>query len=125
MADAREEFTGAGGIAALWTGVLGPPLLALLALEVNYALVDWACTRDASWVLHAVAALLFLLALATGGLAWRTWRRAGEYEPGEGAGVVPRSRFLAMLGVMISPFFALVIVGIWLPNLIVGPCMRH
>jgi hypothetical protein len=56
-------------------------------------------------------------------VAWREWRRAGEEAPDEGAGTLPRSRFMTAMGLLASPFFALVIVAQWVAVLFLNPCM--
>lgn len=116
-------FREPGGIAALWFAVLAGPIAWMLGLNLDYALVRVACARSTMLPLHLVSLLTLVLALAGGWIAWREWRRAGEEWPGEGAGTLPRSRFMVVLGLMGAPFFALVILAQWVSKLFLNPCM--
>jgi hypothetical protein len=73
--------------------------------------------------LHLVSLGALLLALGGGAVAWREWRRAGSEWPGEGSGPLVRSRFMAVIGVLASAFFTLVIVAQWIAQLFLNPCM--
>jgi len=118
------DSTNAAGLLALWVGVLGPPLAYLCNHLFTYMMVSWSCATQTRWTLHLVPLLTLIIALAAGALAWRNWKRAGREWPGSGAGVIPRSRFLAMLGMMLSAFFALLILAQWVPIFILAPCTR-
>jgi hypothetical protein len=108
----------------LWAGVLAGPLATLVQLQVNYALVLWACGAGREWALHLVSLLALLATVAGGLLSWRNRRRAGGGWEDEGAGVVPRSRFMAVVGVLISALTALVVIAQWIPVFVYGPCER-
>jgi len=124
-AKAAEDFKKGAGPGRLLAGVLAGPLAMLVQLQVNYALVNWAC--DAArweWALHLVALLALLVTAGAGLLSWHNWRRAGGVWEDEGAGVIPRSRFLAAVGILISALLSLVIIAQWIPVFIHGPCQR-
>lgn len=126
MAETAEtggRFREPGGIAALWFAVLAGPLAWMLGLNAQYGLVRVACDERSLLLLHAVSLLTLLLALAGGLVARREWRRAGGEWPGEAGGTLPRSRFMAVLGLLASGFFALTIVAQWVTNLFLDPCM--
>ena len=122
--DVVKDFKEGAAPAALWAGVLAGPLATLTQLQVNYALVLWACGAGSEWALHLVALLALLVTVAAGLLSWRNWRRAGGSWEDEGAGIVPRSRFMAAVGVLISAFIVLVVVAQWIPIFVYGPCER-
>lgn len=122
--DAIKDFKEGAAPAALWAGVLAGPLATLTQLQVNYALVLWACGARREWALHLVSLLALLVAVAAGLLSWRNWRRAGGGWEAEGAGVVPRSRFMAVVGVLISVLAALVVVAQWIAIFFYDPCER-
>jgi hypothetical protein len=122
--DAVKDFKEGAAPAALWAGVLAGPLATLTQLQVNYALVLWACGAGREWALHLVALLALLVTVGGGLLSWRNWRRAGSGWEDDGAGVVPRSRFMAAVGVLISALIALVVVAQWIPIFVYGPCER-
>jgi hypothetical protein len=107
---------------ALWTGVLGGPVVWLLSFEANFALAPWACTFDAKLALYIVSVVALVSAAASGLLAWRQWKDLGQEWPGEGGGVLPRSRIMAIGGVLLSAMFFLVILAQALPEIILGAC---
>ena len=124
-AQAAEDFKQGAGPGALWAGVLAGPTAMLAQLEVNYALVNWACGA-ARWelALHLVSLLALVVTVGAGLLSWRNWRRAGGGWEDEGAGVMPRSRFMAAVGILISALFSLVIIAQWISIFVHGPCER-
>jgi hypothetical protein len=122
--DAVKDFKEGAAPAALWAGVLAGPLATLTQLQVNYALVLWACGTGREWALHLAALSALLVTVAAGLLSWRNWRRAGAGWEDDGAGVVPRSRFMAAVGVLISALIALVVIAQWIPIFVYGPCER-
>jgi len=108
--------------AALSWGLLAGVLAWKLQLMVNYALIPYACWRDASILIHAASLLTFLTALTGAVVAWRSWQRTGTELQLELHGVRGRARFMAVSGIVLSLYFALLILGQWLPNLIIGAC---
>lgn len=118
------EFKEGAGPASLWAGALAGPLAALTQLQVNYALVRWACDRGIEWSLHVVALVALLVTLAAALLSWRNWWRAGGGFEDGGAGVLPRSRFMALVGLMLGLLSALVVVAQWIPVFLYNPCDR-
>lgn len=123
--EAVEDFKEGVGPGLLIAGVLVGPMAMLIELQVNYALVPWACARpEREWALHAVSLLTLLITIAAGLISWRNWKRTGARWEDEGAGVVPRSRFLSALGILISTLLALVVIAQWIAVFVYGPCQR-
>ena len=123
--ETAENFKEGAGPLALWAGVLAGPLAALTQLQTNYALVLWACGAGGQeWPLHLVSLLALLVTLGAGLLSWRNWRLAGAEWRDDGAGVMPRSRFMAAVGILISIHTALVVIALWVPIFVYGPCQR-
>ncbi|HEX5575147.1 MAG TPA: hypothetical protein VFX42_04680 [Gemmatimonadales bacterium] len=121
-ADPRTDVPDAPEIRNLWIGVLLPPIVFLIDLEVAYALVPTACSirnRLPVHLVHLASLLLMLFAWAT---AWRCWKATGAIWPAEEGGPLARSRFMAGLGLLLSGFVALVIVAMWIPSFILDPC---
>jgi hypothetical protein len=118
------DLKGGRRAAELWLGVLLPPLAVLSQLECNYALVLWACRTGREWPLHLVSLLALLVTLFALLLSHRNWRRLGASWEVEGAGAIPRSRYMAVVGLLISLLMSLVIVAQWIPVFIYGPCQR-
>jgi hypothetical protein len=117
--------------------VLGP-LAVLLNLQIKYLLVQtWACKSAWSPVaLHAVALLMLLVSLGAGLLALREWRGAGKvgaseghaplsrWDPGDLGGREGRTRVNAAMGLGLSAMSAVIIVAMWLPHFVLGPCQQ-
>jgi hypothetical protein len=119
---AEKEFNKAGCILSLWTGMLAAPFAFLLNLQISYMLVPWVCVTGQLFWLHLAGALTLLLALAGGFLAWRNWKKSGQEWRSHERSVESRSRFMAILGLMMSGLFSLIILAQWIANLIIGPC---
>lgn len=111
-----------GRIAALWTGVVLPPVAFLLNLSVGYAFVTRSCGRGDQLLIQLTHVACLLLALGGTWAAWRVWRAEGAEWPGQGGGTVGRTRFLAGLGLLTGAMFTLVIVAQWLPGFLLSPC---
>ncbi|MFL6354762.1 MAG: hypothetical protein ACJ74Z_23320 [Bryobacteraceae bacterium] len=107
---------------ALWTGVLAGPIVWLFSFEAKFALVPWACIFQAKLALHIVSLLALALAAGSGLLAWRQWNELGRELPGEGGGALPRSRIMAVGGVLLSSLFFLVILAQAIPEVLLGVC---
>jgi hypothetical protein len=124
MGDTEQAFFQHQGIGWLWFGILAGPLAFLLNLQLSYMLVQPVCVTAHHLVLHLVPVGALLLTAGGGVSAWRNWRRTGQTESSEAAGVLPRSRFLAGVGLLTSGLFIVVIVAQWLPNFILTACQR-
>lgn len=107
----------------LWLAFLVPPFAFLLALSA-YAMVPFVCDADQPAVLHGWMLLSLLVDVGAGVLGWRDWRLVGrdhaDDRPGEHAG----GRLLAVMSVLGSGFFALMIVAQWLAIGLVPNCIR-
>jgi hypothetical protein len=107
----------------LWLGILGPPLIWLLQFEFKYALA--ARTMPGARAAVIAASLVSLIAVGACGLtASRQHRLAAASPLDRFARTVPRTRFMAMLGVMSSGLFALLIIGQFLADLFIEPGLQ-
>ena len=122
--DTEQAFFLRHGIGWLWFGILAGPLAFLLNLQLSYMLVHPVCVMAPRIILHLVPAGALLLTASGGVSAWRNWQRTGQAESSQAGGVLPRSRFMAGVGLLTSGLFILVIVAQWLPNFILTPCQR-
>ena len=124
----------------LWTGILTGPILWFTHQQLCFTVVPWACDHGGVFWLHA-ATLLCLAGTAIAGLAASDYRRredtssteaerrAESIESEQAAGFYRtagehRVRFMAVLGVFSSLFFALMIIAQGIPNFIIDPCQR-
>ncbi len=128
---AEEHFTTGRGGAALWAGILLPPTAFLIAIEIAYLLVPWACEKGRHGVV-SLGLLPGLAILAVGAVsAWRARRRMGEglgdEFTGEGGDVAvdpapSRIRFMATVGLLSSGLFLLLLLSLAIPIAMLHPC---
>ncbi len=117
---ARAESSGT--LAALTTGVILPPLVWLVAFAVRYVLVEAACDLGWRWA-HVATTVTALVAVGVvAALVWRSWLAVGRGWPSAGGGAVPRTNFLAVVGLLTSGLFLLAVVAQELPALVMNPC---
>jgi hypothetical protein len=122
------SFDAVGRVAALWIGVLAGPVAWAALLETNYILSYVACEQRQTWMLH-LAAVVAVAAVAGG--AALTWRAAphglsyeGEGEPSTDPAdtALVCARFMAIGGLALCAWFALVIIAMEIPILVLKPC---
>lgn len=126
-----DERTGAPvASGTLWFGVLGAPVVWGARLVASYALVAPVCRGGGGLVLHLASAAALGVSLIALLVAWRSYQatRPAERPPAERAGpvdpwVLDRARFMAVLGLLMSAFFALVIVAEWSGVFVTDPCV--
>lgn len=119
---AEERFSEPREILMLWYGLLVGAGAWKLQLVVNYALVPYACWHDLSLLMHAASAATVLLAASGAWVAWGRWKETGVEDDSALGGPLGRSRFMAISGVVLSAFFVFLILGQWIPNLLLSPC---
>jgi hypothetical protein len=115
-AQERPEV-GDKGARALWFGLLAPSFLALLNLEISYALTPWACRTGDHFIMNASTAIILLADVIAGIGAARHLRRDWLEDT-----VLTRPAFMAVLGVLLSALGATVIIAQWLPNAFLSAC---
>ena len=112
-------------LAALWAGVLTGPLAWAALLQTNYVLSYVACEQRQSWMLHLSAAVALVLVLAAAIAAWLAAPALGS---GDDRGETPaetrhvRRRFMALAGLAMCAWFAIVILATEIPALVLHPC---
>ena len=110
-------------IGALWTANLLGPIAVLLTQESGYVLSEkTACARGLSWPLHLSFAIGLALALVATALGWREYRRWGQQLSMPAGDPEGRSRFMAVVGMLVSTISALAIIAMWSATVFVRPC---
>jgi hypothetical protein len=105
-----------------WVGMLLPAATFFTHLQVGYVLIPWSCTmRQEIWI-HVVGVASVILAALGTMAAWRTWMRGGHEVPGEGAGSLPRTRFLGAVGLGTGATFTLILFAQWIAAFFIGVC---
>jgi hypothetical protein len=120
----EEYFSQAAGVAWLWAGVLAGPVAWALSQQVMYLFATLDCSHGKDLALSPVILITLLLAAGGAFISWRNWQRVGKGMPDEGGGVMSRSRFMAVSGLLLSGFSVLVIIAEWLPVFFYRQCQR-
>ncbi|HEX6898403.1 MAG TPA: hypothetical protein VF789_01765 [Thermoanaerobaculia bacterium] len=106
----------------LWLGVLAGPLAWAAQLQINYALAPTACALGGKTFLHLVSLVAFLVAVAGAFVGWLWRRKLPEGSTEFGDAEASRARFMALSGMILGLFFALVIVALEIPNWTLRVC---
>jgi hypothetical protein len=107
----------------LWIGLLGGPLTWLIQFEINYILVRWACSTHQLSIFHIISGTFLILALATAMLSWFELKHfISDRNPNSNESITGMYRFMAILGILSSVLFGLLILSQAIPVLIIDPC---
>jgi hypothetical protein len=98
------------------------PAAALADLQMAYMLVAPSCEAGSRLPLHLVHAAMFAVALAGLACGLVVWRRSGAGALHTDGGRLARTRFLAVLGILLSALFAVVVVAQWVGDFVLSPC---
>ena len=118
-----EETKPAGSSIGLWAGMLGAPAAWATQLQVSYAFVPWTCLHGHRWVLHVSTGFFVAISLICGVACFMEWRQVGGGSAeGSAGGPTERSRFLAVVGLMVSAMFSLLILAQGTASFFLNPC---
>jgi hypothetical protein len=84
----------------------------------------WACGRNLHATMHIVPVLSLIVVFGAAFGGYLNWNAIGRGVEDEDATVRTRTRFLALLGITISDFSAIVILAQWFAIFMFDPCMR-
>ena len=121
----RASFDRAGRLLALWAGVLVGPLAWTAQLETNYVLSYVACEQRQTWMLHLSTGVALVLIAAAAFFAWRAAPPLDqdEHRAADSTRAANlRARFMALGGLALCAFFAIVVMATEIPALVLHPC---
>jgi hypothetical protein len=106
----------------LWAGIFAGPAALAADQLTSYALVKWTCAAGRQELLHLIA--VAALAIVAGGalVSWQALRHTPEDMPTDGGHPRQRARFMAILGLTVSAFFAMSIVALAIPTAVLDAC---
>lgn len=107
---------------APWIALTTGPLVCLVNQWLNFVFVPWVCGTSNYWVLHTTHLIALALIVWSGVLAHRVWQRTGGGASSEGPEVKSRDHFLGLVAMMTSALSATLVLGMWLPNFLLGAC---
>lgn len=112
----------AGAAFRLWIGMLLPPVVCAVQLQVLWLTTEYGCkANDFSW--NHVASIAAIIASVGGGLiSYREWRVTGGGTDEDEATPESRRRFMAIIGLLTAGLFTITIFALWLPTLMGVPC---
>ena len=110
------------GLVLLWTSMLAGPLAWGLNLQVGYALVKWACSREQAFVLTVVAVITFAATLAGAYLGWSCLLTVRAAADELGGRTIDRSYFMAVIAVGLNLLLALLIAVSSVHQFLLSPC---
>ncbi|HEX7180849.1 MAG TPA: hypothetical protein VF756_03340 [Thermoanaerobaculia bacterium] len=108
----------------LWAGMLAGPFAWALHQQVSYSLTQTLCLRGQQGFLHLVTVVALLICAGGALIAWRLWSQMPEVSTEHGDNRSSRIRFMALAGLVLCAFFALVIFAQEIPNWFLGPCVH-
>ncbi|HXT16135.1 MAG TPA: hypothetical protein VN706_10935 [Gemmatimonadaceae bacterium] len=119
-----RAFTRWPGLLSLALGWVLSPTVALINQELIYSTNMWACGRNQPAAMHVVPALCLIVTIGVAMTAYKDWKAAGGGVEEEAADVATRTRWMGLVGVVVSVFSALVILAQWAAIFVFDPCMR-
>lgn len=106
----------------LWLAMIGGPAAGMLMVWINYPLVERACLAGTRLWLHGSSLAFLAIAIAAALLSWRLYDRAGDFPLTE-SGVMPRNRFMALVGLFTAALAIIEITMQWIPVFFLGSCI--
>jgi hypothetical protein len=121
--DTRSRAADDGtNVPAQMLGVLLAPTAYLAGLQLAYQLVPHDCHVRNSTLGHLIHGATVLVCLGGTLIAWRVLRSAPAEVPEDEYGAQGRTRFLGLVGVLISALSTLVALAQWLAVFFLSPC---
>jgi hypothetical protein len=110
------------GLVLLWTSMLAGPAAWGLNLQVGYALVKWACSREAPYVLALVAAGALAITIAGLATGWSCLSKVRDSADEQGGREIDRSYFMAIVAIGLNALLGLHILTTAFPPFVLSPC---
>jgi hypothetical protein len=110
----------------IWPSIMLPPLIWIAQLGCLHFLTPVFCRHKRVWMVHVISAVAALIVCTLLGFSAREWGRAAQRKP-EAATfaateAVAQGQFLAVVAVMTSTFFLMLIIALAVPPILVDPC---
>lgn len=106
----------------LWIGVLLPPVIWALQMQINYWAVRGACARGGNIRLYSVTSIALLMIIFCGLSAWIGARRSNDGEGVAWGALVSSSRFMFALGLLDSAVFFMAVMAQGIAAVVIHPC---
>ena len=106
---------------ALWYGILAAPIAWMADQQLSYSLVAHSCSTGHHYLMLAISTISFLIALSGALVAASNLGRTRDASI-DGGSVADRSRFMSILGIGASLGWAMVIIAMAVPRVMLTPC---
>lgn len=124
---ARETQHGLGReprmTALAWLSVMLPPIAWATSMQINYMLTPFECYGGSRFPLYVINVVALLLSVTGGAIGLHLWRRQSYEWANESNDPKTRNRFLAVLGMLMSGNFTLVILAQGIAIVVFHPCL--
>jgi hypothetical protein len=107
---------------ALWAGILAGPVAVALDEGISYSITQNACSTGNHVFLHLLTFLALCLIAAGAISAWSIFVRVPPTADQTGGAEWDRTRFMAILGLVLCALFTLIVIAEAVPRFILGPC---
>jgi hypothetical protein len=91
-------------------------------LGLSYMLEQHSCSTGHRYLLHVISAVCLAIAVSGFGTGLVEFRRFPGNSSEEGGSPFDRAHFQALLGMIFSLSFAVVIIAGWVPRWVLSPC---
>ncbi|HVM40499.1 MAG TPA: hypothetical protein VM618_06940 [Acidimicrobiia bacterium] len=118
---ARDDVRSVSNLPVLAFVLTGGMAAWAVHVTVGLALVGYACSHDATWILHALSVVTAVGAAAAVWIGLGVLRAAHGSDAREWT-VHGREAFMALVGVILSGLGLWLILFEWIPVFVVGPC---
>ena len=108
--------------AGLWVGVLLPPVIWALQMQINYWAVRGACARGGNNRLYSVTSIALLMIIFSGLVAWIGARRSSAGGRVEWGALVSSSRFMFALALLTCAIFFMAVMAQGIAAIVIHPC---
>lgn len=112
-----------GHLKGFWAGVIGSAALWAVQFEAQYALPPLLCKHEIRLLPHVISAAFLAAVAICALLSWHDYRHigAGNFDEPDG-GPIGRTRFLGMLGTLVSSMFFVLILAQAIASFFLNPC---
>jgi len=109
---------------AQWGILLTPIAAAYVQQQLSFVFVTWACSRNATILVHLPTLVALVLTALAAWYAWRALRGVGPRAPEDERSSDARARYMSFSTLVLAGFCVVLIVAQWLPAAMIHPCLR-
>ena len=122
MARSEQQIQAGRTPLGLWWSLIAGFAAWAVDLGFSYVLEQHSCSTGHHYLLHVISMVCLAITLTGFGTGWVEFRRFPRSTSEEGGSHFDRAHFQALLGMVFSVSFAVVIVAGSVPRWILSPC---